>query len=171
MFREGLNNLAEPYRELIKLLLESLKKVLGGRLISLAVFGSVARGEARADSDVDLLVIAEGLPRSRAGRVKLFETAEDFLEDYLEKLRDEGIHTYFSPIIMTPEEARKIPPIFLDMVEDAVIIYDKEGFFTSLLKKLASKLRELGAERVRVGRKWYWRLKKDFRFGEVIVIE
>jgi hypothetical protein len=30
---------------------------------------------------------------------------------------------------------------------------------------------ELGAERVWVGRKWYWRLKKDYKFGEVIVIE
>ncbi|MEM2206899.1 MAG: nucleotidyltransferase domain-containing protein, partial [Sulfolobales archaeon] len=30
------------------------------------------------------------------------------------------------------------------------------------------KLKELGAERVRCGRKWYWRLKRDYKFGEVI---
>jgi len=30
---------------------------------------------------------------------------------------------------------------------------------------------ELKAERVRIGKRWYWRLKKDYKFGEVIRIE
>lgn len=37
----------------------------GNRLISLAVFGSVGRGTARPDSDIDLLIIVEQLPARR----------------------------------------------------------------------------------------------------------
>ena len=53
-------------------------------------------------------------------------------------------------------------------MEDTVIVYDKDEFFEKILEKLRAKLMELGAERVRVGKKWYWRLKKNYRFGEVI---
>lgn len=37
-----------------------------------------------------------------------------------------------------------------------------------LLNRLKKRLRELGAERVRIGRKWYWSLKGDYRFWEEI---
>jgi predicted nucleotidyltransferase len=55
--RVGVEHLNEPYRTLVLSLLEALLKVWGERLVSLVVFGSVARGEARRDSDIDLLVV------------------------------------------------------------------------------------------------------------------
>jgi len=54
------------------------------------------------------------------------------------------------------------------MVQDAVIVFDRGSFMERVLSELAKKLEELGAERVWIGKKWYWRLKKDYRFGEVI---
>ncbi|HDN73707.1 MAG TPA: nucleotidyltransferase domain-containing protein, partial [Archaeoglobus sp.] len=54
--------MAEPYRSILKALLEALRKRFGDKLISLVVYGSVARGEFRRDSDLDILVIIEGLP-------------------------------------------------------------------------------------------------------------
>ena len=131
----------------------------------------MARGEARSDSDIDLLVIVEGLPRSRLARQDLFMQCEERLAEILDELEDRGIHVDFSPILKTPEEASRITPLYLDMVEDAIIVYDRAGFFESILVKLRNRLEELGAERVRIGRRWYWRLKKDYRFGEVIEIE
>lgn len=44
----------------LELLRERLRSI-DGQLIAAAVFGSAARGELRADSDIDLLVIAGGL--------------------------------------------------------------------------------------------------------------
>ena len=41
----------------------------GARLMALAVYGSVGRGTPRWDSDVDLLVVANGLPHGRFPRV------------------------------------------------------------------------------------------------------
>ena len=89
MFRADLSKVPEPYRGLIKNLLDAIKKVLGDSLISVVVYGSVARGEARADSDIDILVIAENLPASGVRRVKLFEVAENStIKDLLEHIRD-----------------------------------------------------------------------------------
>ncbi|ADI31242.1 nucleotidyltransferase domain-containing protein [Staphylothermus hellenicus] len=171
MFRKGLNNIPEPFRTLVSRLLAELLRLFNGRLKSLVVYGSVARGDYRKDSDIDLLIIIEGLPRSRLERIRLFTKAESKLDELLDKLLDKGYAVSFSPIIKTPEEAVRISPIYLDMVEDAIIVYDENGFFEKILMGLKKKLEQLGAERVRLGKKWYWRLKKNYRFGEVISIE
>jgi hypothetical protein len=93
------------------------------------------------------------------------------VEDLLKKLRKEGYNVFISPIIKSREEAMVISPLYLDMVDDAVILYDKDNFFTEILERLRKRLKELKAKRVRVGRMWYWKLKDDYRFGEVIEIE
>lgn len=150
---------------------DELRKEFKDRLVSLVVFGSVARGQARRESDIDLLIVVKNLPKSRLKRTELFMKAEERLWDRIEELHKKGYRTSFSAILKTPEEAEKISPLYLDMVEDAVILYDKDNFFANVLNRLKNKLEELGAERVWIGKKWYWRLKKDFKFGEVIVIE
>ncbi|MEM1944846.1 MAG: nucleotidyltransferase domain-containing protein [Nitrososphaerota archaeon] len=148
----------EPYRTLAYRLLDALLQDLGDRLVSLAIFGSVARGEARHDSDLDVLVICEGLPESRMDRIGLFMMSERKLDGLLDQLYEQGYWIVISPIILTPEEAIRAPAVFLDMTEDAVILYDREYFLGKLLERLRDRLREMGAERVWLGRRWYWRL-------------
>ena len=160
----------EPYKTLIGKLIEALKRKYGNKFISLVVFGSVARGEARKDSDVDLLLVIDSIPKRRLERQKEFMEVEKELEGYLNELFDEGYFIDFSPIIKTPEEAIRLSPLYLDMVEDAIIAYDKDDFFTKILERVRKRLEELGSKRVRMGRKWYWILKPDYRFGEVIRI-
>ena len=65
-------SLPEPYMRLTCKLLKALKDKLGDRLISLVVYGSVARGEAKRDSDLDLLIVARDLPKGRLKRQELF---------------------------------------------------------------------------------------------------
>ncbi|MEM3745222.1 MAG: nucleotidyltransferase domain-containing protein [Candidatus Bathyarchaeia archaeon] len=64
----SLEKIKEPYRSLIEKLLDLLLSKLGDKLVSVIVYGSVARGSARKDSDIDLLIIAESLPKSRMMR-------------------------------------------------------------------------------------------------------
>jgi len=160
----------EPYKTLIEGLIEALKRKYGDKFISLVVFGSVARGEARRDSDVDLLLVIDSVPKRRLERQREFMEVEKELEGYLNELFDQDYFIDFSPIIKTPEEAMRLSPLYLDMVEDAIIAYDKEDFFAKILEKVRKRLEELGSKRVRMGRKWYWILKPDYRFGEVIRI-
>ena len=51
----------EPYSTLIEKSLRLLKEKFGDDLISIAVYGSIARGDYRNDSDIDLLIIARNL--------------------------------------------------------------------------------------------------------------
>ncbi len=167
----SLERIREPYRSLLEKLVELLSKSLGDKLVSVVVYGSVARGSARKDSDVDVLIIAESLPKSRMMRQQLFLEVENKLEPVIDELWNMGFYVDFSPVILSVEEASRIRPIYLDMVEDSVILYDKDGFFNNIISRLREKLRELGSKRIWVKDKWYWMIKPDIRFGEVVRIE
>lgn len=167
----GLERIKEPYRSLIGKLLDALLAYFGENLVSLVVFGSVARGSAKPDSDIDLLIVVKALPEGRLERQRLFLEVEKCLEQDVNRLWETGIYADFSPIILSVEEARRIRPIYLDMIEDAIIVYDRNNFFRGVLERLRARLMELGAKRVWVGGKWYWILKPDIKFGEVVEIE
>ncbi len=161
--------LKDKFKEIQALLLSGLKFFYGDRLVSVVLFGSVARETQTFDSDIDLLIIATKLPRGRTKRMKEFESVEKKVEPLLETLRKEyGIHTYISPIIKTPEEAERGSPLFLDMVEDAKILFDRDRFFEKRLERLRQKLKELGARRIWRGNAWYWDLKPDYQPGDII---
>ncbi|QJA06247.1 nucleotidyltransferase domain-containing protein [Thermosulfurimonas marina] len=158
----------EFYRRVLEDLCERLKEFYGPRLVSVAVFGSVARGTFRPDSDIDLLVVARALPRGRRRRVEEFISG---VEEPLERIWAERGQPYLpeiTPLIKTPEEVRLGSPVFLDMTEEALILYDPEGFLQEYLEDLRRKLKALGARRVFSGGGWYWILKPDYRPGEVI---
>jgi predicted nucleotidyltransferase len=160
--------LKAKFRELQDKLLEETKSFYGDRLVSFVVFGSVARETYRYDSDIDLLIIAENLPNGRMKRVAQFSAVEDRIAPFLDSLKKKGIDTYISAIFKTPREAEWGSPLFLDMVEDARILYDKKAFFAKRLERLRKRLEELGAKRVWKGNIWHWVLKPDYRPGEVI---
>jgi hypothetical protein len=165
------NRLLEPYKSLLNVLIDVLKERFGENLVSVVLYGSVALGKAGKDSDIDLLIVAEGLPRGSLRRQEVFMEAEKALEKRIEDLWRQGFHVDFSPILRTPEEASKLSPLYLDMVENAIILYDKKNFFRKLLKRLRSRLRELGARRVELGKRWYWILKEPYKPGEDVTIE
>ncbi len=79
----------------------------------------------------------------------------------LDDLSNKGYTIIISPIIKTRSEASVTTQLYLDMVDDAIIIYDKENFIKEILLQLREKLSVLEAEKVKLGRRWYWRLKKS----------
>ncbi|WP_449463069.1 nucleotidyltransferase domain-containing protein [Tardisphaera miroshnichenkoae] len=160
----------EPYASITDKLLEALKRHFGDNLISVVVFGSVARGDNRKDSDLDVLIVAKGLPEGQLERSKLFDEVEKELGDELAAASAKGFSVEISPIMKTPEEADGFSALYMDLTEDALILYDKGGFFSKVLEREREVLRKLGYERVRLGKAWYWR-KRDYREGEVINYE
>ncbi len=164
-----MKSISSPYKELLADLLEGLKKAFGDDLVSLVVYGSVARGDYRKDSDIDLLIVCRELPKEKLRRQELFIKVEDGLN--LDALYNTGFYPNFSPVLKTVPEAKFLTPLYLDMVEDAVILYDKKDFFRNILGKLKTGLEEHGAKRISIGKKWYWDLKPGLKCGEVVVIE
>jgi predicted nucleotidyltransferase len=153
----------------IEKLLEKLKEYYGERLISVGIFGSVARGKFRPDSDIDVLIIVSKLPLGRRARIEEFiENIETPLEKKLTKSLKIKYLPEISPVIKTPEEVEKGSPIFLDMTEEAIILYDKNLFLKNYLNKLKKQLSALGAKKVFTRGGWYWILKPDYKPGDVI---
>ncbi len=158
------------FDQLLGGLAQACHLVYGERLVSLVVFGSVGRGTPRQDSDIDLLVVARELPPGRVRRVEEFSAVEEALQGALMEARTQGVETYLSPVFKTPEEVRAGSPLFLDMLDDARILYDEGEFFASEMRAFRERLERLGARRVWVGDSWYWDLKPDYRSGEVFEI-
>ena len=159
--------LKESFERLLEEILKAVQAHYKDRLVTLAVFGSVARGTQRSDSDVDLLLICDPLPSGRMRRMAEFEEVERQMTPLLSSLSQRGIATSLSPILKTPAEVERGGAIYLDMVEDVRLLYDREDFFKRFLNRLRHRLSELGAHRIWRGNAWYWDLKPDFKPGEV----
>ncbi|MCL4515016.1 MAG: nucleotidyltransferase domain-containing protein [Firmicutes bacterium] len=156
------------FSDLLDNLLNEAIRFYGDRLITLAVFGSVGRGTPRPDSDVDLLLVVNPLPSGRMKRVQEFAAIEESLEDFLQALKAGGIDTCIAPVFKTPEEVAIGSPLFLDMIDDARILYDRDDFFQRFLQNLKDKLEHLGARRVKYRGAWFWDLKPGFKKGDVV---
>jgi uncharacterized protein len=161
-------SLRQHVEELLGDVASQVRRHDGGRLVSLVVFGSMGRGTPRPDSDLDLLIVADGLPNGRMARVEDFVSVERALAPRLTEARRSGFATECSAVFKTPEEVRAGSPLFLDMVDDARILFDRDGFFAGRMDGLRERLAALGARRIWLGNAWLWDLKPDYKPGEVI---
>lgn len=159
--------LADCYADVVSSLRRACIQHYGDRLVTVAVFGSVGRGTPGPWSDVDTLIIANGLPRGRGRRTRDFDAVETAMSDVLAAVARRGCHTTISPVIKTPAEAAAGSLLFLDMIDDVRMLYDRDGFFRTHLDGFAVRLRRLGARRIHRDGTWHWDLKPDYRPGEV----
>ena len=155
------------YDRLLEEVTAACRGSYGERLLSLAVFGSVGRGTPRPDSDIDLLLVAEGLPDGPVARNEEFRAVRKAMAASLKAAEARGLHPELSAIIKTRAELDRGTPLLLDMTEDARILHDPQGVFAAALDRLRERLRQLGSRRIWKGHRWYWDLKPDYRPGEI----
>jgi hypothetical protein len=143
------------------------RAALGDDLVAIALFGSVARGEARPQSDLDLYVVTRkpspGDPRLREmwGRI-------DASSEYRALVRA-GYRPTPSPVPHTIGDLARHPWILLDIAHHGVILHDPESILERELNLVRRRMAELGSRRVELpDGSWYWDLKPDWRPGEVI---
>ena len=77
------------------------KEALGDRLVSISLFGSVARGQAGPGSDIDLFVVLQEAPPGMLSRRRLLEPVRESLIAELERLWKQGIYADFVEVIRT----------------------------------------------------------------------
>ncbi len=124
----------ESFDKLVNVLTKEVKRYYGNRIVSIALFGSVAREAYRSDSDIDILLIVERLPKGRTKRIAEFLKIEKRLENILNNLQRRGLFIE--------------PPKFHDV--GSLIIEHKDrfkGIFLRDLKKIAKISKELRKER------------------------
>lgn len=170
----GFQYIKDPLRKkyLIKVF-KDVKRLFGAKLVSFVIYGSVARGDDKPSSDTDILLIIDTdlcfFDRARAlgkvlNKVKLLK--------FRSLLEDKGYNSFIEFYPLNIHEASTFRPIYLDMVNDAIIIYDKDLTFTKLIIKLRDKLKKLGSVKVKLQPGiWYWLLKPDVKFGEEVNLD
>jgi predicted nucleotidyltransferase len=162
-----MGTLHERYESILERLVDELRAAYGSRLVTCAVYGSVGRGTMREDSDIDFLIVARDLPDGRWARVREFDPIEARLAPMLRPRLAGAAPIELSPVFKTPDEVEARSPLFLDMVEDARLLHDRDGFFAGFLDRMRERMRRLGSRRVWRGNAWYWDVKPDYKPGEV----
>ncbi len=96
---------------------------LGERVSAVAVYGSVARGQAHAASDVDLFVVHRG---ERAAVFAAFLEAALQLRDHplVRELHAHQIPTEPFPVFRSETELADTPWLLLDICDHGIILFD-----------------------------------------------
>ena len=159
------------YLPLISKVLASLLKTYGERLISVVLYGSVARGTARENSDLDLLAVIEGLPENFSERItEIIGIIRSARDEKMKLWLEKGVFANVQIIPLLPSEARAHQPLYLDLLFDSVILFDR-GLIKEVFEEMRSRLQELNAKRVTLPNgKWYWELKPRLEKGEVVEV-
>jgi len=167
-----MNEIAEKYNFLLQDFIELLKEKFGDNFVSAILYGSVARGASRKDSDIDILLIFKTLPPSRHKRTMLVFPLIKALREkksYI-SLFKKGYLPEVSPVIYTTEEIQQTKPVFLDIVEEGIIIID-DGTWETKKQSILRRMKELGSRKVTLGnREYYWIIKPGLSIGEKVVI-
>lgn len=161
---------SKAHEQWVASLLGKIQQVYGEHLTSLAIFGSYARQENRLNSDLDLLIIVQNFEKK--GRLKrqgeFVHQIEMPLESLARTVHAEGISTEVSNLLLTPFEADRFLPIYLDMTAHHMMVIDRGGFLQKILERTGAQMKKWGSQRKQAGNHWYWEIRPGLKWNEVL---
>ena len=138
------------YEKAINEFVERVLDKFGDRVVSIVLFGSVAKGTSRETSDVDLLVVMKDLPAGWRERDKVLD---DIVMDFILK----GVRMF--PIVVSPEamenSAKIQNPLFYGILTGYEILYDPRRFFEYILDMLRSEIKTTHPVYIEGGKEWH----------------
>ncbi len=146
----------KKYCELIREYVEKINYIFKENLVGVLLFGSVAKGKAKpihwAESDVDLIVVVEGLPNLQE---RIIEIPKLMVHHNLPSL--------IQGIYMTPKEfednLKSKNGWIIEALLEGIILYDPKRLLGVFRRKLLKELNKEGVERTSYGWVWPIRLK------------
>lgn len=148
----------------VESLRESLRDLKEPTIKAVLLFGSRARGESGERSDVDLLVLHEGLEIEDAvmRRRRLYNLLREALGREFEDITvvDMEAEHFFKP--------GEITSLLLNVYWDSVVVYDGACVVESFLRRVREKIVKSGLKRVRDGKAYYWVLPKPLKEVKIL---
>lgn len=164
-----MNNYKSKYYSIIEKLVDYLQEYYKDNLISIVLYGSVGRDRFTPESDIDIMIILNKAPKGRFNRFnEYYENVYLKLEEEIKSLLKEGINIHISPLIKTKEETEYGSPLFIEMTETCKILFDRDNYFNCILDRLREKLKKYKSEKVPFKGGYYWKLKPDYKKGDII---
>ncbi len=157
----------ETYQELIGVFKKEIDKKLGNKILSLVIFGSVSRGEAKGSSDIDIFTFFDD---SKIKRNELNDILASIILDLRKtdeyvKLTGRKVYPEIYPFLISKSKANDYLWVFFDATEQGIIIKDTDGFAKNLIKEIKTKIVNLGGRRVELASgKTCWILCDDFSY-------
>lgn len=116
-------------------LLDSAERAWGGDLLGVVLFGSAARGAAREDSDVDLLLVLQsGVPVVR----DLYRRWDGLVK----RGTEEAGHAISPQFVALPASVERAGGIWLEVAREGIVLRDRSRtisrFLTALRDRIAS---------------------------------
>ena len=140
--------------DLMGKIVSAYRGYLGDRLVSLALFGSRARGDAQESSDYDLFIVARDLP------AKLWDR-QLFLRKPLKPFKES-----FSVIAKSPEEFEAaLPSLYLDLAVDGIILFDRDDYIAAKFRRIRELIAQAGLRRERIDGELMWLWDRPVRPG------
>jgi len=119
--------ISEVVEGLLRKMVDLLRKHWGDNLVSVVLFGSVARGNFGPDSDIDLFIVCRSFPREYTKRTAAFVEIERVLWEDMDAVEERyGFYPCFSAILKTQQEAQRFSRLYLDMQEEALLAGGEE---------------------------------------------
>jgi predicted nucleotidyltransferase len=104
-------------------LVEKIRDLIGEPLVGVVLFGSVARGDSREGSDVDLLVVLdEGQPVAR----ELYSRWDDHF----------GADKHSPHFVLLPPNTAAVGSLWIEAAVDGVVYYDRAGKVSRFLGEI-----------------------------------
>lgn len=108
---------------------------LNKHTLGIILFGSVAKGTFTKFSDIDIAVITDS---DFLDYLNYLNKSIKEIENYQDILIKKGLSLYINPLIITKRDLGKLNPIYFDIVDDGVVLYQRadtvSNFFESLEK-------------------------------------
>ena len=105
-------------------------------VVGVILYGSVVKRNFQVYSDVDVFVISAG---SLSNVFDFVESAIQKVElQFFKELTSHNLPATFSPLIVSQSDIETLRPIFFDVADSGIILYDRFGVATSFVERYLS---------------------------------
>ncbi|MFA6416149.1 MAG: nucleotidyltransferase domain-containing protein [Candidatus Paceibacterota bacterium] len=155
----------DDYNNFLEEFKQKVNKECEGKVLSIILFGSVARGEARGSSDIDLLIIFDEEKISRKNiNNKFIQIIKNSRRQktYLD-LSKKSIYPEIYPVFLSSKHLNSFLWLFLDISDHGIIFDDNQNIGKKFLEDIKDKIKNTNSKKSTLpSGKWCWVLPKNF---------
>ncbi len=166
---EDFDRVSYIFRDYLVNFVRLLKEKYKEDLLSIILFGSVARGKWNNESDIDLFII---FTNKSSKRTAINNQITKIISNYERKSKlinskGDRLFSTIQDISLSLKDLNTFRTIFYDIAMDGIILFDRNQTGFHFLEKIKKRIEENGLKRVFIKENdYYW--ERNVKFGEII---